>query len=469
MAGMFGGVDHLILFDLTQLILRSGFATPTGISRVELAYAKYLLEEHSDKTRFLIAFPPSTRVIPNHVARRYINATEMAWARSDQQVRRKTAHRLRRFLGIDPSELCTSTEVVTPPQRAPKNRLLLGASVMMSTVIESLRPKNLQALSRGARRITYISVSGSRLTSPWLTRWLLQNENVNGVFMLHDLIPVTHPEYSRPRASERHARHARQLLRCASVIVANSQSTADSLKEFAEHEALAMPMIAVAPLGVGELFRKPPRHVPSNPYFVFVGTIEPRKNHILLLQVWQRLVMKHGARAPKLVLIGKRGWENENIVDLLDRGGNLRRHVIELNQICDDVLAGVVANARALLLPSHVEGYGLPVAEALALGTPVICSDLPSLREIAGDVAEYVDPLAGRGWARTVMDYADLENPRRQAQLLRMQQFRAPQWSDHFARLDEAIMQLGRNAELPKRSVRQLVALGGAASQTLVH
>ncbi|HVT34442.1 MAG TPA: glycosyltransferase family 1 protein, partial [Nevskiaceae bacterium] len=308
-----------------------------------------------------------------------------------------------------------------------------------------------------------ICVSGSSVPAPSIQRWLKESPNVSGIFMLHDLIPVTHPEYARPKMAARHRKYVEDLTRCASAVITNSQFTAESLSRFAADHGLKVPRTVVAPLGISPHFTRTQPKADLAPYFVFVGTIEPRKNHILLLQVWQRLVVQHGPAAPKLVIVGRRGWENENVLDLLDRGENLRSHVIECNQLCDELLIELIANARALLLPSHVEGYGLPVAEALALKTPVICSDLPPLREIAGDVPEYVDQLAGRGWARTIMDYADLQNPRRRAQVERMARFQAPLWKDHFRKIEDAMPNIGLCAEDGVPAAAQLVNLGASA------
>jgi glycosyltransferase involved in cell wall biosynthesis len=174
----------------------------------------------------------------------------------------------------------------------------------------------------------------------------------------------------------------------------------------------------------------PPAEGP--PYFVVLGTIEPRKNHLLLLNVWRRLAQTLGPEAtPRLVLIGRRGWENENILDLLDRCPVLKGVVVEHNRLPDPEVRTLIAGARALLMPSFAEGFGLPVVEALALGAPVIASDLPALRETGGDAPDYLDPLDGPAWARAILDYAAPRSLRRQAQLARLSNWRAPTWEDH--------------------------------------
>src|SRR5581483_8051415 len=128
------------------------------------------------------------------------------------------------------------------------------------------------------------------------------------------------------------------------------------------------------------------------PYFVCVGTIEPRKNHLLLLNVWRRLAERLGAAAPRLVLVGQRGWENEQVIDMIERSPAVRGLVEERNDLSDAAMAKLLAGALA---PSFGEGYGLPLVEALALGVPALASDIPAFREVAGGVAELLDPLDG--------------------------------------------------------------------------
>jgi glycosyltransferase involved in cell wall biosynthesis len=173
-----------------------------------------------------------------------------------------------------------------------------------------------------------------------------------------------------------------------------------------------------------------------------LGTIEPRKNHWFVLHVWRRLVENLGDRAPTLVVIGRRGWECENAVDMLERCGPLKGKVIEEASCSDARLHNYLLHAQALLFPSFVEGYGMPLAEALALRVPVIASDLPVFHEIAGDIPEYLDPLDGPGWMTRIMQYAGAGSPQRTAQLARIEAFRAPTWQEHFEVVDTFIEEL---------------------------
>ena len=210
-------------------------------------------------------------------------------------------------------------------------------------------------------------------------------------------------------------------------------------RELAAHASahgLRLPDCVVAPLAPAQL---PPAsgYAPlAQPYFVILGTIEPRKNHAMLLQLWRQLVEEFGNAAPRLVIIGRRGWECEQVIDLLDRCPKLRGFVIEEPRCGDQALATWLHHAHALLFPSFVEGFGLPLVEALAQRVPVIASRLPVFQEIAGDIPESLDPLDGPAWRQAILDYMQPDGPRPRRQRQRMSGFVAPTWAGHFAAVD---------------------------------
>jgi glycosyltransferase involved in cell wall biosynthesis len=288
----------------------------------------------------------------------------------------------------------------------------------------------------------YLLVSHHHLEKRALIARLKQRGNARFVCLIHDLIPIEFPEYAKPGQDERHRRRIETAAALADAVIVNSQVTCAA---FRPHLAAAgrAPPVLVAPFGADRPASpgaaEPP---PGRPYFVYVGTIEARKNHLLLLNLWRALAAERGAEIPALVLIVQRGWETENVVDMLDRCPGLRGHVVEHNSMPDGEMARLVAGARALLLPSFAEGFGLPLIEALAQGVPALCSDIPALRETGLDVAEYLDPLDGPGWRAAVLDYAQPRSPRRAAQLRRLADWRPTRWAEHFAAVDRLIAAL---------------------------
>lgn len=264
----------------------------------------------------------------------------------------------------------------------------------------------------------------------------MTRRQIRPVFMVHDLIPVTHAEYCRPGVDATHRHRIHTALGHASGLIANSQATLDALVTEAQSADLSLPPTVVARLASGVAARQlAPRPLPS-PYFVMLSTIEPRKNHWFILHVWRRLVEQLGAAAPKLVVIGRRGWECENVIDMLERCEPLKGVVIEEAHCSDEKLHAYLQHCQALLFPSFVEGYGMPLAEALALKVPVLASDLAVFHEIADDIPDYLDPLDGPGWLARIRAYAQSISPERDAQLGRIERFREPTWAEHFERVD---------------------------------
>lgn len=262
------------------------------------------------------------------------------------------------------------------------------------------------------------------------------------IFFLHDLIPITHPEYGRDGEKTRHEARLNVMLQRGDGIITNSGATARELQQYADARGLKPPRTVAALIAPAPLPTAHSNAPLSEPYFVVLGTLEPRKNHLLLLQAWRSMIERLGDKTPRLIIIGQRGWECENVIDLLERCGQLRGFVIEKSRCSDQELANYLAHARALLFPSFAEGYGMPLAEALKMGLPVIASHLPAFEEIADDIPEYLDPIDGLGWMEMIMDYASPNSPRRQAQLARMVKYETQTWKAHFERVENFLREV---------------------------
>lgn len=290
--------------------------------------------------------------------------------------------------------------------------------------------------SRSAPRsgMIYLNVGHTGLDNPALPAWIARNR-ARAVYLVHDLIPLTHPEFCRAGEAGKHAARMENALSSAAGIVGNSQATLDELATFAVEHEKPMPETLVAWISG----HRPPANVRprtlERPHFITLGTIEGRKNHLLLLRIWERLVAEMGEAAPILLIVGQRGWEAESAIAMLDRLSTANGPVRELGRCRDDELAALLAGARALLMPSFAEGFGLPVIEALQLGTPVIASDLPVFREIAGDIPIYLDPLDRPGWEQAIRDFST-DSRERLRQLKAMADYRAPDWPAHFERVE---------------------------------
>lgn len=282
--------------------------------------------------------------------------------------------------------------------------------------------------------LVYINVGHTGLDAPGLAAWLSERA-WKPVFLVHDLIPISHPEFCRPGEARRHTHRMRTVLDSAAGVIVNSAATREAFLEFAASGQRPASPVEVAWLASDRHVEAAPQPVLARPIFVMIGTIEGRKNHLLLLRLWERLVRDMGDAAPQLVLIGQRGWEADEVFALLDKSSLLRGHVVELGKCDDAAMLSWLDRARALLMPSFIEGFGLPVIEALQRGVPVIASDQPVFREIAGDIPLFLDPRDSEAWEAAIRAYCG-DSPGRMRQLAAMPSYRPFTWDEHFAVVD---------------------------------
>jgi glycosyltransferase involved in cell wall biosynthesis len=232
-------------------------------------------------------------------------------------------------------------------------------------------------------------------------------------------------------------------LQTAAGIVVSSRSTAGELEAFAQEERLPLPPLTVAPLAGANLGSRASPEQGDPPYFLCLGTIEERKNHRLLLEVWLRLIAESGSDTPRLVILGQWGARSSAVREMLKRHPALRRYVTLITRCSDSDLSGWVAGAQALLMPTLAEGFGLPMVEALAMGTPVIASDLPSFRETGQGIPCLLDPANAAAWTRAIAGFSD-PGGERQRQLQLIGRYRPAVWEDHFAGVEDWLATLPR-------------------------
>jgi glycosyltransferase involved in cell wall biosynthesis len=418
-----------ILFDVTRLLQRANRASPTGIDRVVMAYARWLGSRPDLEAVPVAAVAGRLALVDQDIFRRQL-------ANAEAPAPRPATEQWRRLLtNLDPAGGPFVGLRPTGRQKADPGMDwgLLGRFYLRGR------------LTPAPQGEVYLNVSHSGLEQADLLPGLAAR-GVAPVVMLHDLIPITHPEFCGPGAHERHERRVQSALRNAALILTNSQATSEDLARYAEGLGGRGAVIQTAPLGVEGAFLSPPAVGKAlRPYFVCVGTIEARKNLAFLLTLWRRLVERMGEGAPHLVLVGRRGWENEAVIDHLERSPAVRSRVHEITDLTDAQVAGLIAGARALLGPSLAEGFDLPVMEALTLGAPVIASDIPVHRELARG-ATLIDPLDGLGWLSAI-ENACRARPVGQPRAIQT-------WEQHFAIVGEALALAGNAGMRPHTADR---------------
>lgn len=186
-----------------------------------------------------------------------------------------------------------------------------------------------------------------------------------------------------------------------------------SISEFTKREMIELmgideARIIVTPLAPplnfcipeGTVLKNFQKKVPDD-FFLYLGNLEPRKNLLMLLEAYKKFADESNHSIPKLVLAGEASWLSQPIFDKV-QALNLDKEVIFPGYVAESDLANWYASARAFLYPSKYEGFGLPVIEAMAMGTPVIASNAASIPEVTGDVATLIHPDDTQQWAQAM-------------------------------------------------------------------
>lgn len=271
---------------------------------------------------------------------------------------------------------------------------------------------------------------------------------LRGIYFLHDLIPIDYPEYCRVSSYQQHQQRL-LTMSDAALVICNSNDVYNRFIKYCEDNKLRIPKTIWTHLGITNTFVEQKQKISidfsfdNQPFFLMIGTIEGRKNHWLILNVWKSLIQELGKSCPKLVIVGKRGWECEQVFAMLDRSISLKDFVVELNECSDEHISYLMYNTRALLFPSNAEGFGLPLLEALSMKVPVIASDIAIFREICFEAGILLSPIDGEVWKKMIIEFTFSETLREeQIQKINAIQGRLPTWKEHFNKVSSYVRQL---------------------------
>ncbi len=394
---------RVFILDITRLVARAGSAPLTGIDRVERAYLREMARR-GDGSYILTRTALGWLALPGSHG-----AQVLAWI--DGAAPLPPAPLWARFLARS--------------RRTPALEAALRA-----IAVARLRP---QGLGRWIRRVAptgavWFSVGHVNLDGATLGQ-VRADGGARVVVMIHDTIPLDHHEWSGKGASARFAAALDAASQFSDLILCPSTFAADSVRR---HGSLRQPVL-VAPLGIDLAIADhgllPPGLDLQHPYFVALGTIEPRKNIDLLLRVWEELSATGADKAgPHLHLIGQRGWNRNALFRTLDSAPFMGGTVFEHGALPDAAAVALMQGARGFLAPSRAEGFGIPVVEAACLGLPILATDLAVTREILGDYPTYLPPDDVAAWLSAIRTF-----PHRTS--LRPQDPARFDWTAHFNRV----------------------------------
>ena len=382
-----------IVFDVSHLSHRMRYSSPSGIEKVDFAFARHFGLAQDKIIAGSQYRRDRPRVIPPARVRALIENVQSKWA-VDLAI--DADERFQQVRSWIVGELKDRPSLADRDTRA-KEFVANAVSRWRRDVLRFFPTCDIE-IPEGA---IYLNVAQHALETAVYFSWLSERPDLQRVFFVHDLLPLQHPEFWPADHLQLFRRRIACVAEHASAVITTSGSVEAALRE--EMARRGRPDLRIfamhfpSPLALsGRTVERDATLARSN-YFVAINTIEPRKNHLLLLDVWRELA-RLGTVAPKLVLIGKRGWKSDIVTGAIDSEPALRSLIVEAAGLSDAGLQTLLASANALLAPSFAEGYGLPIVEALTLRTPVIASDIPVFREVSQQRAVFRNPGDLAGW-----------------------------------------------------------------------
>jgi glycosyltransferase involved in cell wall biosynthesis len=402
-----------ICLDVTRLLSRAGLGALTGVDRVERAYVEWALLGERTAT-FLCRTSRGYLLIDPNGARALLD-------------------------GLSGTQKWQPADLISKIMGRRDRKRDHAEATLRQHIIARALPTGLGRMLRRhlPDETIYLNVGHSNLSQRVLGAWAKRTGGLCAV-LIHDLIPVSHPEFSTPDSTRRFEEILTRLPTNCDLIIANSRDTADRLANYWK-DVSQLPRICVSHLGLAP----PPAIEPieidtETPFFVAVGTLEPRKNLTLLLDIWERLARNGGQNPlPHLHIVGRRGWLSSALFERIDTHPLNGIALFEHGALSDAQTQYLIEQSQGLLFPSLAEGFGLPPLEALALGKPVICSNLPVLREILGNKAIFLDPSDPDIWVETIQKKLN-----GMLEVAGLDDFSIPTWHAHFNQIDVALENL---------------------------
>ena len=229
--------------------------------------------------------------------------------------------------------------------------------------------------------------------------------NIQLRLLCHDLIPINYPEFFLSKNTNLFSNYMKQTIKVVDYFYCNSEFTKQELTDYLVKMKVKKPPMNVITLGC-DLYTKKIKsplsqtlqELISQPYLLFVSTIEIRKNHNLIYQMYLKLLEQGAQNLPRIYFVGKRGWKVEKLLNSLDNDSRIKEKIFILDRISDSDLIQLYKYCWFTLYPSFIEGYGLPVAESLSFGKFCLSSDAGSLPEVGKNWIDYADPYQLDQW-----------------------------------------------------------------------
>ena len=230
--------------------------------------------------------------------------------------------------------------------------------------------------------------------------------------LFHDTIPVLFPFLYKSDFVFQFEKWLKESLEASDIGFAVSSNTKNDIQHYAKVNGIHCPRMHVIRLGDNVPDYSTSRSFliskkTEETFILSVGTIEYRKNHILLLNAYRYMIERMNYYPPKLYLVGRKGWLDHDIEYQLNNDFRLRNCIEILSDVSDADLRHLYQQAMFTVYPSFYEGWGLPVAESLRFGKPCIASRSSSMLEVAPGLVRHADPYLLQEWVQQILELSD--------------------------------------------------------------
>lgn len=241
-----------------------------------------------------------------------------------------------------------------------------------------------------------------------------REKGVKVACVVYDLIPIFQQHTFGPGLTERYSRYLYSILKNSDYLLPISRATKKDLLRYANELGIYnLPRIDVVRLGddiAESVSKERPWFIgESDRFAMIVGTIEARKNHTQLYYAY-KLATQQGVDLPKLFIIGKPGWLTHDVLYFIEHDDDVNQKIKVINSVTDKDLSWMYSNALYTVYTSQYEGWGLPIAESMAYGTPCIASNTSSMVEIAPGLVDAVSPFDTAQLLERMAYYSDVNN-----------------------------------------------------------
>lgn len=309
--------------------------------------------------------------------------------------------------------------------------------------------------------------------------WLLpklKSKQIRIIVLIYDIIPILFPYFLASQALLRFMEFLYAHLVYADDIIVTAAAVKDDIIKLCGKLDIPVKPIHVIGLGsdfsleqsitlsINDVDKKIVDKLKGKKFILTVGSVEPRKNHKIIVEVYEKMLEKSGI---DLVIVGRENPKSDELVNRVKSNKKFGNGIYLFSDVNDATLDYLYKKAFFMVFPSYAEGYGLPTIEALIRGTPVLCSDISVMREVGGDFCDYFDPDSADSLIAVITKYLNDDLLyQKQKEKIKLQ-YSAPKWNDTVDRMLKVIHNKEQNEKFPHKPIKQIVYLSARPAPLL--